>query len=340
MQRLPTTLSLLVVISILALAASPFPRAAEPPPKPQGEPAPKEKGVSQPLAVRTPAEDFAFLGLRTRASPPGAEHPGPIVTYIYPGSAAAEMDFRVGDQIILLNDLVIPDQDTLVRELRRMRVGAAARFKILRGETQKLIAGKLGSYGESMRRYEEFLRKIYYGQAVPEPPALLWWNRESGTWEEKTEAWKDLRGKVTVLVAFDDCKVCRDHRYGMLTRLRTLMAAAARQTPLGFVGIYYDERPGRTGKEAGQRAASALFRETAPAFPVALAYWPGGESEPELTDPQFLILQHGTVILDAEGKIVYLQIHGVPAGEFLSAYEKALKGRGEKEEAPERKEQK
>lgn len=339
MQRFPHwAFAVLAELAFLLLASLPAEEPPAEPAKPQAEP--KQKDAPQPLAVRLPADDFAFLGLRTRPGPSGAEPPGPVVSYIYPGSAAAEMDLRVGDRIVTLNDLVIPDQDTLVRELRRTSVGASVRFKIVRGTEQKLVFGKLGSHAESMRRYEEFLRKSYYGQPLPEPPAILWWNRETGKWEEKPEAWRNLRGKVTVVVSFDDCRVCKDHRYGMLMRLRTLMAASARQTPLGFVGVYYDERPGKTGKEASLRAATDLFRETSPEFPVALAYWPGDESQPELTDMQFLLLQHGTAILNADGKIAYLQISGLPGTDFLFAYEKALKGQETQEKAPETKEPK
>ncbi|MGQ9592567.1 MAG: hypothetical protein ACUVYA_19990, partial [Planctomycetota bacterium] len=247
---------------------------------------------------------------------------------------------RVGDESLLLTDLIIPDQETLVRELRRLKIGSIVRFQVRRGGEEKRLTGKIGSHADSLRRYEDYLRKSFTGQLFPEPPEMVWWNRETGVWEDKPNAWKDLRGKVTVVVSFDDCGVCRESRFGMLARLRTVMVAASRKAPLGFAGIYYDERPGRSGKEASLRSAAELYRSADPAFPVGVAYWPEGEAVPERTDEQFLILQHGVAILDAEGRIAYLQVLGPPGAEFLAAYEKALKGIAPKAEDAQPKEEK
>lgn len=304
------------------------PRGAEPPGS-----APQEKPAAR--SGTAALEDFAFLGLRTRPRRPDATSGGPIVTYVYPGSSADALGFRVGDEILLLNDLVVPDQETLVRELRRLKIGSLVRFQVRREGEEKRLSGKIGSHAESLRRYEDYLRKSFAGQLLPEPPEMVWWNRETGVWEERPDAWKDFRGKVTVVVSFDDCSLCRESRFGMLARLRTVMVAASRKAPLGFAGIYYDERPGKSGKEASLRSAAELYRSADPAFPVGVAYWPDGDLVPERTDEQFLILQHGVAILDSEGRIAYLQVLGVPGAEFLAAYEKALKGIAPKaEEAP------
>ena len=98
------------------------------------------------------APDRAFLGLETEEFGTGGKVEGIKVVYIYPFSAASEMGFQLGDVVFALNDVIIPDRKTFVREVRRNNIGGKLRFLVTRGTERIKIQGKIGSYRKTMEK--------------------------------------------------------------------------------------------------------------------------------------------------------------------------------------------
>jgi hypothetical protein len=166
------------------------------------------------------------------------------------------------------------------------------------------------------------------GKPLPELPGALWWNVASRKWEEGQRGWARFAGKVTVVFSFDDCPTCKEARLRKLSQMQRIVVSTAPKAPLDMVGIFFDERPGRSGKEANLKSAEALFDEIPPSFPTGVAFYPGGEVPGEALSSQVIIHQHGTAILDTKGLVTFIQIVGVPEREFFEAYQKALQQTG------------
>lgn len=323
--------SLCIRVAGLLLALSPLQTPCQ-----QAAPAGEPERPPQPAA-----SEFAFLGLATRAKTTGDEASGIVVLQVYPGSSAESMGFEVGDEIVTVNDFLVKDRKAFIAELKRANVGAKMRFRVRRdGETQAL-SGRIGSYRKSMTAYQNHLRKEYEGKPLPPLPEAFWWNGEKGRWETGPGDWKSLRGKLAVVVSFDDCETCRKARVEKVSLMKQGFAQVPVRTPLEFVGVYYRESPDSWGREANMKGAEALVKEMRPSFPVVVAAYPDDVPTPEIRARQFLIHHHGVAILDPEGKVRFLQILGLPGAAFAQAYKKLLEEfqtgdeEGARESAPE-----
>lgn len=101
---------------------------------------------------------------------------------------------------------------------------------------------------------------------------------------------------------------------------------AQKASPVAFAGIFYDDRAGKTGKEANLKSATDLITlvPAPPSVPLAVAFYPGDKPTPNDRDTQVLLSNHGSAIIDPNGNVEYIQILGLPEVEFGSALQKAL----------------
>jgi len=276
------------------------------------------------IAQQPPPSDSAFLGLETRSKVPGDESSGLVVTYIFPQSAALQMGFQIGDEILTLNDILIRDQATWRKELRRENVNAKIKFQIRRKGKVTKIKGRIGSRQKTLKAHQNNVRGELLGKPLPPLPAAMWWNAEKKAWEKREDGMDFLRGQVAVVVSFDGCKTCRTHRLKRISAMKTQLEIDGREEAAAFAGIFFQGETGQMGKEANIDAATALFTSSPPTIPVAAAYYPNGQPTPEEKDRDVLIHRHGVAILDTKGNIQYIQTLGLPDQEFFQAYRKAL----------------
>lgn len=279
--------------------------------------APAARGVAQ-------SRDFAYLGVQTAPRDPSAAQGGIVITFVSPASSALEMGLQAGDEIVTFNDLIILDQKQLVAELRKENINAKVRFKVRRKGDELRIEGRIGSYQKTMQAYQDHLRKEYGGKPLPKPPATLWWNGAKRGWEVDEKVWDGLQGKLSVVFSFDDCEVCREKRYGILTKTKLALDATPAKDHLAFVGLFYADTAGATGKEANERAAGAFLEKAPPPFPIGVAYYPNEASSPQEREGQFLLHHHGIALLDRKGQIEYLQTYEPPGYDFSRALQGAL----------------
>ncbi len=277
------------------------------------------------FALEAPPEqaapkDFGFLGIQTEPKTPGDPKGGIVVTYVNPASSAKEMGFQVGDEILTLNDMMVSDRETFVDALRKENVNAKLRFRLRRGGETIPLTGRIGSYVKTMKAFQEMLRKAYVGKPFPELPALTWWDPEAKRWAPQRDDWGRLRGKVAVVFSFDDCPSCTEVLLQRIADTKEALSSAALAGLVTSAGIYYDERPGKAGKDACAKSAEALFLKVQPNFPVAVAHYPEDKVSAQGREKQFLIHNHGVVVLDSKGVVKYLQILGRAGSEFSSAY--------------------
>jgi hypothetical protein len=284
-----------------------------------------------PAPAAAQISDRPFLGVTTEQIEPGDEKSGIKVVYVWPGSAAERLGLKVGDEIVALNDFLIPNTETFVQQLRREKApvpgdpgsGSTLRFIIRRGGERLKIKGKIGSYRQTMTAYQETVRKRMVGKPLPPLPPLKWWDAKERKWVERADPLSQLQGKLAVITAFDDCPRCTQHRYDKFVKMRQVLAQIQPDAPIAFLGVYQsDYQETREGREQLFDHAQKLFEKIPPSFPVAVAYYPGGPLKPTERQEQLHILQHGQVILDPSGKVQYVQILGIPEREFLLAYQK------------------
>ncbi len=274
-----------------------------------------------------------FLGLQTELKNPQDLKSGVIVAYIWPLSAAKEMGFQIGDEIRTLNDVLITDPESFSKEVQKENVNAKLRFQIRRSGEHRKIEGRIGSREKTMKAYQESVRKELAGKPLPPLPGAVWWNPETKNWDEKLDPTAGLKGKLSVVMSFDDCEVCKEKRYQRLTQMKTLLSKTTGALPLEYLGIFYDERPGKAGKEANLKTAAALFTSSPPAVPIAVAFYPGDKPTPADREKQVLIHNHGVAILNTSGNVEFIQTLGVPDQDFGVAFQKAIQSLVEK--APE-----
>ena len=268
------------------------------------------------LAQQPP--DGPFVGLNTEAV---GNQQGVRVTYVFPGSAAESMGLKIGDEILLLNDVRIPTPSALSSELRGENIGATLRMVILRDGKRQSIKGKIGSRAKTMKTFQERMRKSMMGKPLPPPPAVTWWNKTDKSWEDRPEAMKHHKGHLSVMFSFDGCKACRNYRLNRFSA----MARVLEQTPsaqlVDFRGLYFRETE---SKEASLKSAQALFEAAQPVFPVGAAYYEKTAPTPASRIKNVLLHHHGVAILDGNGNVAYLQTHGFPEREFYAAYQQLL----------------
>lgn len=322
-----------VPLVLLDTLAGPAAGYAEEPPAP---PAHDPKAPARPAAAAEPAppRDPGFLGVQTGPRVAGDPRSGLVVRFLYPGSTAEALGLQVGDEIRILNDLVVTDQESFARELRRNMSGARIRMVVMRDGEEKRLSGKLGTHAATMLAYQEALRKEYVGKTMPAPPGVAWWDPETRGWKEGGASWGDIGGKLSVVLSFDDCQACKQGKLLLLARAKTVVETTLPDVPTAFVGAFFSEQPGRESKEANQEAAAKLFDELRPPFRVGVAYYPAGPASAEDRGRQFLLHNHGIALVDADGSILYLQTYGVPQREFGLAFQKALEDAAGKAKAP------
>jgi hypothetical protein len=267
---------------------------------------------------RVTVKDRAFLGLYTEKIGAENESKGIRVTRVMPFSAAKEMGFLVGDEIIACSDVLVNSPAQFANELRRVRTNARLKFLVRRDGKNIKIDGKIGSYVDTMVAYEKDTRGRLAGKPFPAPPQTLWLNRTTKKWQKDPDPFGKLKGTVAVVFAFDQCKFCVDQKL-------IKFAAMSNQydqidgTPISFMGIYY--RQGNSNEESFEIVEDLLAQIPAQ-FPVGVAFYPPG-ARPDL-DEQVLLHQHGTAILNKEGLVEYLQIFGPLDVKFANAYQEAL----------------
>ena len=287
--------------------------ASPPPATPQGQA--KE---AAPGGVR----EAPYLGISLATKVPGDETSGVIVTYVNPASAAKEMGFQPGDQVLIVNDVIVTDVKSLVSELQKQNAGSKQRFSVRRGGMDMKIEGRISSLDKTMKAYQDLVRKDLMGKPMPELPSMLWWDAASGTWKEGPGAVSSLKGKHSIVFSFDDCALCRQKRYMVFAQTKTVLDKTAPGAPLAILGVFYNEPK---GKEQSLKAAEAILRQMPAPFPVAVACYPGDKPAPEERDKHALIHTHGTAIIDPQGTVKYVQTQGFPQEEFLQAYQQVLK---------------
>lgn len=275
-------------------------------------------------AQPAPASDGPYLGLQTEPKVPGDPMSGLVVVYVFPGSAAKEMGFQVGDEIRTLNDLVITDQKTFTGELRKENINAKVRFQVRRAGADMRIEGRMGSRLKTMTEYQATVRKDFTGKPLPPLPGVAWWNAATKTWDEKSTALEELRGKIGIVFSFDDCDVCLQKRYLKLSQTKRALAATPTGPRIGFAGIFYAETAGRGTREERLKSAEKFLTANPPVFPVAIAFYPGDRWTPAERDRQVLLHHHGTAILDPESNVKFIEIQGPPEYDFGIALQKAL----------------
>ena len=317
MHRSPRDLAIALGI-ISALTFAPV-RSEELPP---GASRPSKDGAEAPPAG---ARERAHLGVLLAPRVPGDEKSGVVVTYVNPASAAREIGLLSGDEIRVLNDVIITDVKSFIAEIQKQNAGSKQRFSIRRGGMDMKLEGRLSSIEKTMKAYQEILRKELLGKPLPELPPLAWWDAASGGWKEAGSGLASLTGKHSVVFSFDDCPECRQKRYRLFLQTKEVLDRTPGAAPLAFLGIFYADA---SGKERSLKSAEALFREMPPSFPVAVAFYPGDKPAPEDREKHALLHTHGTAILDPAGSVKFLQTHGAPREEFLRAYEEVAREAG------------
>lgn len=270
--------------------------------------------------------DRPFLGVTTE--PVDAETPGGglRIIHMYDESAARTMGLRVGDEIIALNDVIIPDRKVFVRELAAEKPGATIRF-LLRRDGQKIrLKGKIGGYRETMTRIQAKIRRRLIGHPLPDLPPTRWWNPETKTFaaSEGPSPVEAARGRVVTLFCIDDCKTCVDRRYALFKSFQQRVDSVAQQVPFTTIGIYQSDAQDSEAKGAAARHARALCESKPPSFPMGLVTFEDDPLPPEKREERLYLHNHGVVILDTEGKVRYVQVLGLPAAEYQSSLQAVL----------------
>ena len=272
--------------------------------------------VAEGVLFAQQATDRAFLGIGTE---PSSETGGIRITYVFPASAAETMGLKIGDRVLLVNDVRVPTPADLSRELRTENVGAKLRLVILRDGKRQRISGKIGSHSRTMQMFQERRRKAMIGKPLPAPPSVTWWNGTTKSWEDKPDALEPRKGHITVVFSFDDCQTCKTQRLGRFATMANLLEPSAGARPVDFRGLYFKES---ASTEASLKAAKQLFEATPTAFPLGVAGYGDAAPTPESRLRNVVLHQHGVAILGADGNVAYLQIYGLPENEFYNAFKK------------------
>jgi hypothetical protein len=264
------------------------------------------------------SKDFALLGAFIEAIDKTKPDSGLHIIYVIPGSAGDEMGLKVGDEIISLNDSLISNRKQLIRMLRQEEIGSTIRFLVKRAGETIQIKGRIGSYLETMGKIQERHRKQYVGKPLATLPETLWWNRETMEFGPGKDLLAGFKGRIGLLVAYDDCRGCQKYRVEFLSQLFTRTKADSKTLPLAFAGIYQSDQQLRNG---GSRqcltGARILYETKKPAFRAGIAHFPKGMPTPKEREKYLYLHGHGVVITDPDGKVAYLQTTGYPDQEAI-----------------------
>jgi hypothetical protein len=273
--------------------------------QPQGTPI----GASRPQAQ---APDRAFLGAYTDLIDPEKENSGLVVTYTYPHSTAREIELLVGDKIIALNNVLIKNRKSFVEELRNNNVGGTIRFLVRRGTKKVTLKGKISGYRKTMGKIQADLRKKAYGKPFAKQPPMRFWDPKTKNFAESKDPLAHLKGKIGLVVWYDDCEYCQKKRYDFLAGLHLRTTASSGGFPLAFAGVYYSDQHREKSAAANLDGAASLYTKRRPAFPAAVVHYAKEKPEPKTRHESLYIFNHGVAILDPDGKVAYLQVFGAP----------------------------
>lgn len=274
------------------------------------------------LALAAPAQeppptDYATLGVQVeRIEPRGVR-----ITYVYPGSAALAMGARAGDEVVELNGAEVQDPDSFARGLRRREVGIGSPVRLLirRGPETVELKGEMGSWRATRQAFTGSCRRELVGKPFLPAANLAWPDGQDGLMA--------LRGKVGVVVCFDECRDCVDGKWKVIREMRAALERTSGVPEwLGFAGIY--SRVDLT-KEENRAARAKLMRKHPGSFPVGLWAYPGDRIPLDSAGREPLVHVHGVALLDPEGKLLHLDL-GNPGEEFLKAFQAAQEQHGKK----------
>jgi hypothetical protein len=262
-----------------------------------------------------------MLGAFTEPVDPANPKGGVRVFYVYPTSAAVEMDLRAGDVIVAINDVLVPDQTTFTNELRKEKPGSTVRMIVQRLTERVHLKGKLKSRQRTLSDMDAALNQRLRGHPLPSLPSLRWWDPASKQWVEKSDGMDACKGKVTVLFSFDDCDNCTPKRYRYVSNIAAQTLKAYPDAKIAFVGLYHSDAQLEEGLDAYLKKVQAMIEKHAPVSPIAVAVErlskPASATEFE---NRLFLANHGTVILDPEGNVQQVRILGYPEDkEFLTA---------------------
>ncbi len=266
---------------------------------------------------QTAPRDRPFLGLQTIAAE-NADR-GIDVQYVFPGSAAESMGFRIGDRVLALNDVVLRTREGFINELRGENVGATLRFIIQRDGKKQALRGKIGSYTKTMRAYEKVLQSKQLGKPLPKYPPIEWWDAESMSFKKNPQG-LETTGKPAVIFSFDGCPNCRQRRIGKLSAMAQTLEGFG--SPAEFRGIYFVPEP---DLDKARAAAKKLYSGLKTTIPMGIALYTKESQDVSKRDDHAVLHQHGVAILDEKGTVQYLQVHGLPEQVFWGAFQRILK---------------
>ena len=259
--------------------------------------------------------DRAFLGAYTELNDKTNPKSGLHVTYFYPHSTAAAIGLRVDDEIVALNDFLIRTREQFVAELRNNNVGGTIRFLVRRtenGEKKKVkLKGKIKGYRKTMNLVQEELRKKIVGKALPKTGETLVWDPKATKFAKEADPLAHLKGKIGLVIWYDDCKYCLSKRYDFLAKLHLRSVAAGQGLPLEYAGLFYSDREREKSTKANIDAATKLYTTKRPAFQAGVIDLKTLPLPAERHDALY-VFNHGVAVLDPEGKVAYLQIFGGP----------------------------
>ncbi len=276
---------------------------------------------------KRPITDYPNLGVQLRPIRPGQENEGARINFIYPASSAKEMGLQVGDEVLEIDGLQVDDRKFLSDRIRKKAIGAPLRLKVRRQGKILELEGERGSFQKVREAFLEQCRKELRGKPFLPGCQLVWPDKEDGL--------RALRGKVAVVISFDNCSRCMGS--WRLVQARSFDLQRLQQDWVGFCGIYFNiDKPFSQNLEMRNEV---LLRYPVK-FPVAVARYPRDEVPPDSAYHDSLIQYHGAAILDPEGKLLYQELfsfQGPPLGEnFSKALQNAARKFGQPEEENEK----
>lgn len=103
----------------------------------------------------TPSPNSGFLGISLANEPKAAK-----VASVEPTGAAARAGLKVNDVVLSISGKITPDADTLIRIVRKYKVGETIELKIKRGEEELALKATLGKRPANMADRGEFQNNL------------------------------------------------------------------------------------------------------------------------------------------------------------------------------------
>jgi hypothetical protein len=217
-----------------------------------------------------------------------------LINYVYPGSSAEAMGFRAGDELVGMDEKAVKDGADLGTRLRATSIGQAVRFRVRRSGDEMDLTGTMGGFESTRKGYLERMRRDFLGKPFA-PLATI-------DWPDGIDGLRSLRGKVALVFCIDGCRTCLEGTYRSTVR-RAEELRKLQQSWIGFAGITAAD-----GKAASEAARKAAIERYPALFPIGVARYPGDRPPPDAPGRDPLIQQHGIVVLDPEGKVLYMEL--------------------------------